>query len=313
MAKVIVTGGAGFIGSHIVDLLLARGHEVEVIDDLSSGRVANLPAAVKLHQLDIRSVEARRVVEQMKPDGIIHAAAQMSVRMSMEDPTFDTSVNVSGLVNILDALSRSRSSAAAAPFFVFLSTGGAIYGEQESFPATEAHRLQPASVYGLSKRVGELYLDFWARELNLPFAALRLGNVYGPRQNPHGEAGVVAIFNQKLLRGETPTINGSGEQTRDFVYVSDVARAVVTAFEKRVSGIFNVGTGKETSVNALYALIGDAVGHRPSPQRVAAKAGEQMRSVIDASAADSALDWRPEVSLERGLESTTAWFRSTNG
>lgn len=310
MAKIIVTGGAGFIGSHIVDLLLAHGHTVEVIDDLSSGRAENLPAAVKLHTLDIRSSEARAVIGRLKPDGVIHAAAQMSVRMSMEDPTFDTSVNVSGLVNILDALARSQAVGAPPPFFVFLSTGGAIYGEQESFPATESHRIMPASVYGLSKRVGELYLDFWARELGLPFAALRLGNVYGPRQNPHGEAGVVAIFNQKLLKNKVPTINGSGEQTRDFVYVADVARAVVTAFEQRVSGIFNIGTGTETSVNALYEQICRAIGHRPEPNRVPAKAGEQMRSVIDAGAAGRALGWRPEMTLERGIEATTAWFRA---
>jgi UDP-glucose 4-epimerase len=309
MAKVIVTGGAGFIGSHIVDLLVSHGHTVEVIDDLSSGRAENLPPSIKLHKLDIRSAEARSVIDGVRPDGVIHAAAQMSVRMSMEDPAFDTSVNVSGLVNILDVLCRSRSPGAPAPFFAFLSTGGAIYGEQESFPATESHRIMPASVYGLSKRVGELYLDFWARELGVPFAALRLGNVYGPRQNPHGEAGVVAIFNQKLLKGEVPTINGSGEQTRDFVYVADVARAVVTAFEKRVSGIFNIGTGKETSVNVLYDQICRAVGHRPEPNRVAAKAGEQMRSVIDAGAAATALEWHPEMSLERGIEATTAWFR----
>ncbi len=310
MAKVIVTGGAGFIGSHIVDLLISNGHSVEVIDDLSSGRAENLPAAVKLHKLDIRSTEARAVIDQLKPDGVVHAAAQMSVRMSMEDPTFDTSVNVSGLVNILDALSRSRTVGAPAPFFVFLSTGGAIYGEQESFPATESHRIMPASVYGLSKRVGELYLDFWSRELGLPFAALRLGNVYGPRQNPHGEAGVVAIFNQKLLKNEIPTINGTGEQTRDFVYVADVARAVVTALEKRVTGTYNIGTGKETSVNELYDQICRAVGHRPEPNRVPAKAGEQMRSVIDAGAAGRSLGWHPEMTIERGLEATTAWFRS---
>jgi len=310
MAKVIVTGGAGFIGSHIVDLLISHGHTVEVIDDLSSGRAENLPAAAKLHKLDIRSTEARAVIDQLKPDGVVHAAAQMSVRMSMEDPTFDTSVNVSGLVNILDALSRSRTVGAPAPFFVFLSTGGAIYGEQESFPATESHRIMPASVYGLSKRVGELYLDFWSRELGLPFAALRLGNVYGPRQNPHGEAGVVAIFNQKLLKNEIPTINGTGEQTRDFVYVADVARAVVTALEKRVTGTYNIGTGKETSVNELYDQICRAVGHRPEPNRVPAKAGEQMRSVIDAGAAGRSLGWHPEMTIERGLEATTAWFRS---
>jgi len=309
MGKIIVTGGAGFIGSHIVDHLIAAGHTVEVIDDLSSGRRENLPATVPLHVLDIRSDAARDVIATVRPDVVVHAAAQMSVRLSMEDPTFDTAVNVSGLVNILDALRRRLSAAETPPFCVFLSTGGAIYGEQESFPATEDHRIMPASVYGLSKRVGELYLDFWERELGLPFAALRLGNVYGPRQNPHGEAGVVAIFNQKLLRGEIPTINGSGEQTRDFVYVGDVARAVTAVVAGRVSGTFNIGTGRETSVNELYTVICRAVGLNPTPKRVPAKAGEQLRSVIDASHAARTFGWRPEVSLDCGLEATTKWFR----
>lgn len=309
MSKVIVTGGAGFIGSHIVDQLVAAGHVVEVIDDLSSGRRANLPPAVPLHVCDIRSSAARDVVSTVQPDVVVHAAAQMSVRLSMEDPTFDTAVNVSGLVNILDALHRSRGAGAVPPFFVFLSTGGAIYGEQETFPAPENHPLRPASVYGLSKRVGELYLDFWARELGLPFAALRLANVYGPRQNPHGEAGVVAIFNQRLLRGELPTINGSGGQTRDFVYVGDVARAVTAVVAGRVGGIFNIGTGRETSVNELYAAIAQAVGVSPEPLRVPAKPGEQMRSVVDAAAAQRSFGWSPEVPLDRGLKATTEWFR----
>jgi UDP-glucose 4-epimerase len=309
MGKIIVTGGAGFIGSHIVDALLAAGHLVEVIDDLSSGRRENLPVTVPLHVLDIRSEGAREVIARVRPDTVVHAAAQMSVRLSMEDPTFDTAVNVTGLVNIISALRRCRSATEPAPFCVFLSTGGAIYGEQETFPATEDHRIMPASVYGLSKRVGELYLEFWTRELGLPFAALRLANVYGPRQNPHGEAGVVAIFNQKLLRGETPTINGSGDQTRDFIYVGDVARAVTAVVTERVSGTFNIGTGRETSVNALYTAICRAVGRDPAPKRVPAKAGEQLRSVIDASRATHTFGWRPEVSLDCGLEATTAWFR----
>jgi UDP-glucose 4-epimerase len=304
MAKIVVTGGAGFIGSHIVERFLAPGHSITVVDNLSSGSRQNLFAGADFKEIDIRSKEIRSLIAAIAPDMLIHTAAQMSVRASMEDPTFDAEVNVVGLVNILQSFEPGK-----LPYVVFLSTGGAIYGEQDVFPATEAHALKPTSVYGLAKHVGEEYLEFWAREFGLKHAVLRLANVYGPRQNPHGEAGVVAIFNKKLIAGETPTINGNGEQTRDFVYVKDVAGAVESVCAKQVRGVFNIGTGRETSVNTLYGMIAKSLSSDIKAPHAEAKAGEQMRSCIDASAAFKAFAWKPEVSLEVGCQETSAWFK----
>ncbi len=307
--RALVTGGAGFIGSHIVDGLLAAGYTVEVIDDLSSGVKDNLHPSIPVHVLDICSPEAAALVSRGSFDVLVHAAAQISVRRSMEDPRFDTKVNVSGLVNLLQGLRENTGP--KKPHVVFISTGGAIYGEQETFPAAEDHPIRPTSIYGLAKRVGELYLEFWTREFGLTTSCLRLGNVYGPRQNPHGEAGVVAIFCKKLLAGEVPMINGDGEQTRDFVYVEDVARAVVKVVEKSQSGIFNVGTGKEVSVNTLYSHIQSAVQTPIAAQYGPKKEGEQMRSVIDASLAAKVLGWSPSVSLEEGMKRTGEFFRGS--
>jgi UDP-glucose 4-epimerase len=305
MAKVVVTGGAGFIGSHIVDTLLARKHEVHVIDDLSSGSKANLAHAkgVTLHVVDIRSKDAKTLVEQLSPDFVVHAAAQVSVRISMDDPALDTDLNVTGLVNILSAL-RDRKGA----HVVFLSSGGAIYGEQVAFPAKEDHPIKPESVYGLSKRVGEEYLEFWARTWGVTSTALRLSNVYGPRQNPHGEAGVVAIFCERLLAGKSISVNGTGKQTRDFVYVQDVAEAVGRAVDTRTLGEFNIGTSKETTILALAERLRDLTAPKAEILFAEAKAGEQLRSCIDNGAAKAKLSWSPKVGFEEGLERTVAWY-----
>lgn len=307
MTRVLVTGGAGFIGSHIVESFLNSGSRVLVIDDLSSGRLENLPPdhqALEFCQASITSAEAAIAASEFEPHILVHCAAQISVRVSMEDPVADSKVNVTGLLNILHAFAEKE-----APFVVFISTGGAIYGEQKSFPAAEDHPIAPTSIYGLAKRIGEMYLEFWQRELGLEFAALRLANVYGPRQNPHGEAGVVAIFNQTLLSGGTPKIYGSGEQTRDFVFVKDVVRAVRAVGDERIRGIFNVGTGVETSVNQLYSYIAEAVGSSTQAEYFESKAGEQMRSCIDASLALKSFEWKPEYSIREGLEETASWFR----
>ena len=305
MAKVLVTGGAGFIGSHIVDRLCARSHEVHVLDDLSSGAQRNLAAGVPLHKLDMRSDEARKIVTELKPDFIVHAAAQVSVRVSMDQPALDTDLNVTGLVNILTPL-RGRKGT----HVVFLSSGGAVYGEQECFPAPEGHTVNPESVYGLSKRVGEMYLEFWSRVWGVTSTALRLSNVYGPRQNPHGEAGVVAIFCERLLAGKSIAVNGTGMQTRDFVYVEDVAEAVGRAVDTQSVGEFNIGTAQETTVMELAERLRDLACPTAEVQSAPAKAGEQMRSCIDNSKAKKGLEWAPTMEFAKGLAHTLEWYRT---
>lgn len=305
MAKVLVTGGAGFIGSHIVDALLLDGHTIEVIDDLSSGDRTNLPDRIPLHTVDICSQEAREVVRSFLPDVLVHAAAQISVRASMEDPAKDAQINVAGFVSLLSEL-RTIPGAKC----VFLSTGGAIYGEQEVFPATEDHPVNPESVYGLSKRVGEQYLAFWERVWGVKSTVLRLANVYGPRQNPHGEAGVVAIFCKGLLQNRPLVINGTGEQTRDFVYVGDVARAVAQSVGGTHSGIFNIGTGVETSVNTLVENLKRTSGTEGSISYGPAKDGEQQRSCINPQRARAVFGWAAQVNFQEGIALTMDWFKN---
>jgi UDP-glucose 4-epimerase len=303
MAKILVTGGAGFIGSHIVDSLLRDGHEVHVMDNLSSGNLENVSLSARFHEGDIRSDSAVEILRGISPDIIVHCAAQISVRTSMEDPKLDTDINIAGLINILQAFPGG-----VLPYFVMISTGGAIYGDQDVYPAPEDHPIRPDSVYGLAKRVSELYLDLWQRKFGLKFCSLRLANVYGPRQNPHGEAGVVAIFTERLLAYQQVTINGSGNQTRDFVYVKDVASAVKNVCVVQPNGIFNIGTGVETSVNMLYNMIKESLHSELEPKYGAAKLGEQMRSSIDATAAHKSFDWTPKVKLNEGIKETTNWF-----
>jgi len=304
MAKIIVTGGAGFIGSHIVDRL-KPGNEIHVIDDLSSGSKENLPADVTLHELDIRSEQAANLVARLEPDVLIHAAAQISVRISMDKPAVDTDINVTGLINLLTPLCHNKNRA----HVVFLSSGGACYGEQEVFPAPESHPIRPESVYGLSKRVGEMYLEFWSRVWGVTSTSLRLSNVFGPRQNPHGEAGVVAIFCERLLAGRDIVVNGTGEQTRDFVFVGDVADAVYRSVEKRAVGELNIGTAKETSVISLANDLRAKIRPSATISFAPAKSGEQMRSVIDNTLAAKVLSWKPTVEISAGLDRTLEWYR----
>ena len=302
--KVLVTGGAGFIGSHVTDVLLDAGHEVWALDDLSSGRRENLRPEVRLVVADIRSPEAARLVESGSFDVMCHLAAQMDVRRSVTDPRFDADVNVGGFLNLLEAARKS-----GVRKVVFSSTGGAIYGEQDVYPAPETHPTRPVSPYGVSKASGELYLGYYRAQYGLESVALRYANVYGPRQNPHGEAGVVAIFSERLLRGETCIVNGTGQQTRDFVYGPDVARGNLLAATSDVEGSINVGTGIETDVNRLYALLAAAAGTDRPAKHAPAKPGEQMRSSVDPSRAAEVLGWRPTVALEEGLRRTVDWFR----
>ncbi|MCL4156594.1 UNVERIFIED_CONTAM: hypothetical protein GTU68_022627 [Idotea baltica] len=305
MSCVCITGGAGFIGSHIASVFKSQGDEVVVIDDLSSGSKENLESGIKLYELDIRSEECQKVLKEIKPDILIHTAAQVSVSKSMNNPKFDADVNIMGLLNILNAFDSE-----SLPYLVFISTGGAMYGEQEEFPATEEHPAFPTSFYGLSKKVSELYLELWHNTFGLNYATLRLANVYGPKQNPHGEAGVVAIFYDKLLQGEEAVIYGDGEQTRDYVYVEDVASAVNAAVKSNANGIFNIGTSIETSVNHLYSLVTDILGSSKKANMAPQRAGEQRRSAISASKAKEILNWEPKKDVEQGLKETAEWFKS---
>ena len=300
---VLVTGGAGFIGAHSCRLLLEAQHRVTALDDLSHGKREALPASADLIVVDVRAPDLGAQLERLRPDAVLHLAAQMDVRRSVADPMHDASVNVLGTVNVLAAARR-----AGARRFVFASSGGAVYGEQEIFPAPEEHARRPASPYGVSKLCGEEYLELARRE-GLSTMSLRYANVYGPGQDPLGEAGVVAIFLHKMLRGGEPVINGDGEQTRDFVYVQDVARANLLALTSPAVGALNIGTGEETSVNELARLLAGAAGYEKPIRHGPGAAGEQRRSCVDPRAALGSLGWAPLVPLHEGLVHTTGWFR----
>jgi len=301
--RVLLTGGAGFIGSHIADHLLASGHEVVVVDNLSSGKRENVPYGVRLLNEDIRS-GCEEAFREFRPEVLCHQAAQIDVRRSVREPDYDADVNIAGTLRLLQNCVEY-----GVRRVLFASSGGAIYGEQERFPAPEDHPQYPISPYGVSKLAVERYLHFYHAQYDISYAALRYANVYGPRQDPHGEAGVVAIFCSNLAADRTSTINGTGEQTRDYVYIGDVARANVLALEDELpSGAYNIGTGIETDVNELYdvarALLGSELPARHGP----AKPGEQLRSSIDPRRAERILGWRPEVTLGAGLEETLRFF-----
>nr|WP_253894208.1 NAD-dependent epimerase/dehydratase family protein [Myxococcus xanthus] len=304
----MVTGGAGFIGSHVCDEFLRGGHDVIALDDLSGGKRENLDPRVRLAVHDIRSREASELIKSEKPDVLCHLAAQMDVRRSVDDPSFDADVNIRGMLNLLEAARVS-----GVKKVIFSSTGGAIYGEQDVFPAPESHPTRPISPYGVSKASGELYLGYYRAQYGLPYVALRYANVYGPRQNPHGEAGVVAIFCQRLIAGQGCTIFGEGKQTRDFVFGPDVARANRLAFENDYVGAINIGTGVETDINRLYALLAEAAGSSVSVAHAPGKPGEQMRSCVDNALAKKVLGWEPIADVREGLRRTIEYFRQKAG
>ena len=304
--RILVTGGAGFIGSHTVDALVAAGaHEVAVIDDLSAGKRDQVNLGVRFHQADIRDgAEVGRIIAREQPEVMVHFAAQMDVRRSVADPAFDAQVNLVGFLNLMEAARRH-----GLRRVVFSSTGGAIYGEQDAFPADESHPCRPVSPYGVAKFSTESYLFFYKAQYGIDYAAMRYANVYGPRQDPHGEAGVVAIFCGRLLEGKPATIFGDGEQTRDYVYVGDVVRANLAAVSAPVTGPINIGTGIETSVNRLYGTLAAAAEIDRPPAYAPARPGEQSRSVISAVRAGRELGWHPEVALEEGLRRTFRFFQ----
>ena len=313
MARVLVTGGAGFIGSHVADRFLAAGNRVVVIDNLSSGKRDNVPAAAEFHQLDIGSAEAAHLVRDGAFDVVAHLAAQIDVRRSVEDPIFDARVNILGTLNLAEAVRTSPN--ARRTRIVFASTGGALYGDFVTPPSPERSPKDPDSPYGISKLSVEHYLAYYSRVHGLNTVVLRFGNVYGPRQDPHGEAGVVAIFCRRLLDGRPLTVYGDGTQTRDYIYVGDVADAFITAAgaalpapQRLDTRAFNVGTGVETSVIELTELLKQAARRDGRVEFAPKRPGELARSVLAPEKAAEQLGWRAATSLDRGLAETYAWF-----
>ena len=312
MTTVLVTGGAGFIGSNLADRLLAEDHRVIAVDDLSSGRIANLGEArgygkaYTFFNMDVRADGLLPLFERHRPEVVYHLAAQAGVRPSLEDPVHDASVNVMGTLNVLTC-----AHSVGARKVVYAASGGTIYGEPRRVPAKEsaAQGSFPMSPYGISKKVVMDYLAFYQRYRGLDFTALALGNVYGPRQDPHGEAGVIPIFAAKMLAGEAPIIYGDGNQTRDYVFIDDVVHAFVQATERGSGKLVNIGTGLETSVNGLYRLLGDIIGFEREPAHGPLPPGELRRIALDISSAASALAWKPWTHLEDGLAETVAYLK----
>ena len=306
--KILLTGGAGFIGSHLVDAYIAAGHEVTVVDNLSSGVRDQVSPRARFVQLDIRDAALGDLFRQEKFDVVNHHAAQMDVRRSVADPGFDASINILGGLNVFE-----HARATGARTVIFASTGGAIYGEQEEFPATEEHPTRPLSPYGVGKLTSEKYLFYYREVFGMNSVMLRYANIYGPRQNPHGEAGVVAIFCNKMLAGQQPVINGDGRQTRDYTYVEDVVKANLLALDVKGSNIYNVGTGIETDVNTLFRSLKNLLDPSCREEHAPAKAGEQMRSVVSAQKIQNELGWKPKVMLAEGLKKTAEYFKAKVG
>ena len=303
--KILVTGGAGFIGSHVVDRLVLEGHSVSVIDNLSTGKIENVNREAKFHKIDIISPRIERVFKKERPELICHFAAQMDVRRSVADPIYDAQSNIIGMLNLMENGLRY-----GVRKVIFASTGGAVYGEGVPYPTSEECIPRPISPYGISKLTGEHYLIYYNVSYGLNYVVLRYANVYGPRQDPFGEAGVVAIFNQKILRDEQPVINGNGMQTRDYVYVDDVVDAVIASTYNDINDVFNVGTGIETSVNELFRHLIEITGKSHIKEVYGqAKKGEQLRSCLSYDKIRKALDWEPRVPLREGLTRTIEFFR----
>lgn len=304
--RVLVTGGAGFIGSHVVDRLLADGHAISVVDNLSTGRRDLVAAGVPLHARDLRGAGLEAVFAEARPEAVVHLAAQSSVLRSVVDPMLDASVNVLGTIALLAACRRW-----GVRRVIYTSTGGAAYGDTSVLPTPEDHPMNATSPYGVSKVAAERYLDCWSALAGVSALTLRLANIYGPRQNPLGEAGVVAIFTHRLLRGEGCVVNGDGEQTRDYVYVGDVADAVARSLEQsEARGAVNISTGIETSVNELYERLARTAGVSRKATHAPAKSGEQRRSVLDPARAKTLLGWAPSTPLDAGLARTVSAFRA---
>ncbi len=304
--KILVTGGAGFIGSHVAEHFVNEGLQVHIVDNLSSGSADNLPAGAIFHDMDLRDSKLENLFRKERFSAIVHHAAQLDVRKSVADPIFDADVNILGFLRMMEHGLKN-----GLERIVFASTGGAIYGETDDLPQRESNPLRPESPYGIAKLATEKYLYFYERVHGIKPVVLRYANVYGPRQGAYGEAGVIAIFIKKIRAGETPVIFGDGEQTRDYVFVQDVVDANHRALYARKGGTYNIGTGVETSVNELVRQLGAALGAEVVPAHAEKRAGEVRRSALSFEAVHNELGWKPEVDLEQGLELTVNWFNNS--
>ena len=302
--RVLVTGGAGFIGSHTVDALVARGDDVVALDDLSTGSERNLNSRARFERLDVRAAGAAELIRSLRPQAIVHLAAQVSVSRSVREPVFDAEVNVMGSLNVLGA------AADAGARVVFASTGGALYGDTEQLPTPEDHPTWPVSPYGIAKLAVEHYLHGFAAQRGLSYAALRYANVYGPRQDPHGEAGVVAIFSRALVEGRTPMIHGPGTDTRDYIHVSDVVAANLAAVDDDRNGHYNVGSGEQTDVNTVLEILAGSLGVPGQAEHGPPRAGDLRASALDSAKLRSELGWAPRVAVRDGLRETALWFKA---
>lgn len=304
--RVLVTGGAGFIGSHITDALLESGHAVTIVDNLSTGRVENVSKSAKLIREDITDfIAIEKIFKSTEPEIIFHCAAQIDVRRSVANPLEDASINILASLNLIELAKQYK-----VRKFIFSSTGGAIYGDTTSRPTPESHTEKPLSPYGIAKLAVDKYLHYYNQIHGLPYVSLRYGNVYGPRQNPHGEAGVVAIFINKILAGENPVINGDGLQTRDYIYIDDVVAANMAALNGQAeSGIYNVGTEVETNVNQLFSKINERLGGISQEKHGPTKPGEQQTSCLACDKIRSAFNWKPATNITTGIEKTCDWFK----
>lgn len=305
MAKSLITGGAGFVGSHLANRLLADGDTVVVIDNLSSGSIENLDSRVNFYEMDIQDPKIAEIFEKEKPDFVFHLAAQIDVRKSVENPIEDAKINLLGTLNVLESAGKS-----GAKKVIFASSGGAIYGDTDIFPTPETRCEQPLSPYGIHKLAAEKSLFFYKKVNGLDYTILRMSNIYGPRQSVKGEAGVMAIFINRLLNAEQPYINGDGNQTRDYIFVKDVTQAFVLAKNATESDKFNIGTGVEISVNETFDKIVKGMGLNVPKMYKPAKPGEQMRSCLDSSRAKTELGWSPEYDIDRGIKETIQWFKN---
>ena len=305
MASILVTGGAGFIGSHVVDAYIKAGHTVSVADNLASGSLSNLNKKAKLYHIDVTSAKLEQVFKKEAPVFVNHLAAQISVKASMVDPVKDARINVLGSLNLLEMCHKFGTKK-----LLFSSTGGALYGEPQYLPCDEAHPINPLSAYGVAKRAVELYIQALAPLYGLRYTILRYANVYGPRQDPYGEAGVVAIFTERMLRGAALTINGTGNQSRDFVFVADVVKANLLALQRGDGCVYNIGVGASTSVNEMYRKLRRLIKYRRSPMYSPAVPGEVFNIMLDSREAARDLGWRPLTGIDEGLEKTVQYFQA---